>query len=370
MAPGVVVAPGGAPRVASLKLTHAALIATVSALIVAGGAFLVLGMRSRQQTETAGNAASRTAQEIQAVRATPAVDPVATLAVAAPVVPAAASSAASPAVPAAVKPAPARAPASTTTVDAAAGAASAFAKGDASTEAISVVRAKIDAHLYDQALTDLKGMLEHDSTSANAAGAYLLVGTIYERQQRPQDAMATYVELKTKFRTSPSAAEATYRLGQLTMASKRDDRDRAAIALFDEVVRLAPKSSWAPRAIVAKAALEERAKTRVIDPQLAASVPAAVVSYRTIVEKYPDSEGAEASFDHLARGYEDLKRYELAAQTWESLAARFPNNGRDAGWRAGELYEKKLKDTARARAAYSLVPSTSEHYRDAQKRSR
>ena len=111
---------------------------------------------------------------------------------------------------------------------------SASAKGDASTEAIRVVRAKIDAHLYDQALADLKGMLEHDSTSANAAGAYLLVGTIYERQQRPQDAMATYVELKTKFRASPSAAEATYRLGELTMASKRDDRERAAIALFDE----------------------------------------------------------------------------------------------------------------------------------------
>jgi TolA-binding protein len=182
--------------------------------------------------------------------------------------------------------------------------------------------------------------------------------------------MATYVELKTKFRTSPSAAEATYRLGELTVASKRDGRERAAIALFDEVVRLAPKSSWAPRAIVAKAALEERAKTRVIDPQLAASVPAALVSYRTIVERYPDSEGAEASFDRLARGYEDLKRYELAAQTLESLAARFPNNGRDAGWRAAELYEKKLKDTARARAAYSLVPSTSGHYRDAQKRSR
>ena len=369
MAPATVVAPGPAPRVASLKLSHAALIATVSALLVAGGAFLVLGMRSRQQTETAGNAASRAPQEIQAASATRAVNPVATVTVAAPVVPAAASSAPSSAVPTAIKRAPARAPASTTTVDAVAGAASASAKGDPSTDAIRVVHAKIDAHLYDQALADLKGMLERDSTSANAAGAYLLVGTIYERQQRPQDAMATYVELKTKFRASPSAAEATYRLGELTMASKRDDRERAAIALFDEVVRLAPKSSWAPRAIVAKAALEERAKTRVIDPQLGASVPAALVSYRTIVERYPDSEGAEASFDRLARGYEDLKRYELAAQTLESLAARFPNNGRDAGWRAGELYEKKLKDTARARAAYSLVPSTSNRYRDAQKRS-
>jgi len=54
----------------------------------------------------------------------------------------------------------------------------------------------------------------------------------------------------------------------------------------------------------------------------------------------------------------------------EQLAARFPNNQRDAAWRAGELYDRKLKDNARARAAYSLVPATSEHYRDAQKRSR
>ena len=82
MAPAIVVAAGPAPRVTSLKLSHAALIATVSALIVAGGAFLVLGMRSRQQTETADNTASRIPQEIAA------------LAVVAPVVPAAASSAA------------------------------------------------------------------------------------------------------------------------------------------------------------------------------------------------------------------------------------------------------------------------------------
>jgi len=182
--------------------------------------------------------------------------------------------------------------------------------------------------------------------------------------------MATYVELKSKFRTSPSVAEATFRLAQLTLASKRDDRERAAIALFDEVVTVAPKSSFAPRAVVEKAALEERTKTRVIDQQLGTSVPAALVSYRTIVEKYPDSAGAEASFDRLARGYEDLKRYDLAAQTLESLAARFPNNGRDAAWRAGEMYEKKLKDPAKARAAYNLVPSTSDHYNAAQKRSR
>ena len=366
MAPATAVASPSPASTTSLKMSQAALIATVSALIVAAGAFLVVGMRSRHQTDTVASAAARPPQEIQAARAQPPVDPVATPAAPAPAVPP--SRAPSSAAPTDLKPAVSRASASTP-VDAAAGAALVPAKS-ASTDMIRVARAKIDAHLYDQALADLKGLLEGDSTSANAANAYLLIGTIYERQQRPQDAMATYVELKTKFRSSPSAAEAAYRLGGLVAASKRDDRERAAMSLFDEVVTLAPKSPWAPRAIAAKAALEERAKTRVLDPQLATSVPAALLSHRTIVEKYPDAEGAEASFDRLARGYEDLKRYELAAQTLEQLAARFPNNQRDAAWRAGELYDRKLKDNARARAAYSLVPATSEHYRDAQKRSR
>jgi hypothetical protein len=62
------------------------------------------------------------------------------------------------------------------------------------------------------------------------------------------------------------------------------------------------------------------------------------------------------------------KRYELAAQTLESLAARFPNNARDA-WR-GRAVRKEAERYSASTAAYSLVPSTSGHYRDAQKRSR
>jgi tetratricopeptide (TPR) repeat protein len=70
----------------------------------------------------------------------------------------------------------------------------------------------------------------------------------------------------------------------------------------------------------------------------------------------------------LADMYEDLKRYELAAQSLETLATRFPNNRRDAAWRAAELYDKRIKDAARARDAYARVPASSPHYKDAQKR--
>ena len=97
-------------------------------------------------------------------------------------------------------------------------------------------------------------------------------------------------------------------------------------------------------------------------------MPAALVSYRTLVERYPRSDAAEASLAKLADMYEDLKRYDLAARSLDDLMERFPNNSRDAAWRAAELYDKKIKDANMARSAYARVPASSSHYREAQKR--
>jgi hypothetical protein len=66
--------------------------------------------------------------------------------------------------------------------------------------------------------------------------------------------------------------------------------------------------------------------------------------------------------------YEDLRQYALAASALHDLAIRFPNNQRDAAWRAGEIYEKRVNNMERAQASYALVPQRSSHYRDAQKK--
>lgn len=84
--------------------------------------------------------------------------------------------------------------------------------------------------------------------------------------------------------------------------------------------------------------------------------------------QYPKADSAELALWKLSNGYEDLKRYDLAAQTLDGLASRFPENSRDAEWRAAELYDKKLKSLEKARDAYSRVPPNSPHYKDAQKR--
>ena len=157
-------------------------------------------------------------------------------------------------------------------------------------------------------------------------------------------------------------------MANLLLRTKRNDRESAARALWDDVVTTYPKTSWAPRALVAKAALEDRSRSRVVDSQLGASVPTALISYRTLVERYPDSDSTEIAWWRLSEMYEDLKRFPLAAQALDRLASRFPDNRRDAQWRAAELYDKKVKDAAKAKEAYARVPPTSSHYRDAQKR--
>jgi serine/threonine protein kinase/tetratricopeptide (TPR) repeat protein len=239
---------------------------------------------------------------------------------------------------------------------------------DPGADELRVARAKFDAALYDQALADLKAIVARNPSSPSAPSAYLLIANTYERQNRPDDAAGAYVELRTKYQSSPAAAEGTFSMAEFLLRSKRADREQEARRLFGEIPASYPDSPWAPRALARKATLEERAKLRVVDPQLNTSVPAALVSYRTLVEHYPSADGVEASLAKLADMYEDLKRYELAAKSLDELVARFPNNSRDAAWQAGELYEKKVRDMNAARAAYARVPASSSHFKEAQKR--
>ena len=236
-------------------------------------------------------------------------------------------------------------------------------------EQMKVARAKIDAKLYDQGVADLKLALSQSPTSTSAPAAQLMIANAYDSAGRADEAMAAYVEVRHKYAAAkPVAAEATYRLAELVLQSKQKDREVDARNLFSEVVTSYPRGPLAGRALVRRAALEERTRLRVVDPELQTSVPAALVSYRTLVKSYPNADGNEQALVELAGMYDDLKRYELAADTLRELARRFPDNSRDAAWRAGELYEKRVKDQEKARQAYMMVPATSSKYRDAQKK--
>jgi serine/threonine protein kinase/tetratricopeptide (TPR) repeat protein len=235
-------------------------------------------------------------------------------------------------------------------------------------EQMRVARAKVDAKLYDQALADLKHAIAQTPTSTSAPAAQLLLANVYERQGRVADALAAYVELRSKYTPSAEAAEGTVSMADLTQRSKQDDKEAAARALYTDVVTTYPASAWAPRALSKRAVLEERMKVRVADPELGPSTPAALVSYRTLARDYSSAQGVEQALDKLAEGYEDARRYDLAARALEDLAAQFPQNTRDAAWRAAELYAKRVKDAEKARTNYARVPQQSKNYRDAQKK--
>jgi outer membrane assembly lipoprotein YfiO len=261
------------------------------------------------------------------------------------------------------EPAPAAAPAPAPVVERAPAPAA-----DPGADMLQIAQAKFDQKLFDQALTDLQGLVRQHPTSPSAVPAYLMMGTIYIRLNKPEDAMATYVEMRNRYKTDRRTPEAVFRLAELTLQSRRRDKEAAARTTFGEVAAEYPDSPYAPRALLAKGGIEERERIREMDPALGAVVPAAITTYVRLAERYPTHEASEAALWKLSELYDDLRRYDLAAQALETLGGRFPNTRHDVWWRAGELYERRLRDKDKALAAYARIPANSPRYRDAQRK--
>jgi tetratricopeptide (TPR) repeat protein len=221
---------------------------------------------------------------------------------------------------------------------------------------------------FDAALTSLQSALGERPTSPSAAQARLLIARIYDRQGRTDAAMAAYADLRATYPKNPASADALLRMADLVQQTRRPDRTKVARSYLDEIVANFSTTNVAPQALSQRAVIEERENLKVTDPVLQRAVPAALVSYRQLTEAYPDSAPAEAAFIRLARFYDDIKRYDLQAQALTALGSHFPKTRHDAWWEAGEVFERRLRDVAKAKDAYSRVPTTSRRYRDAQKK--
>jgi TolA-binding protein len=233
---------------------------------------------------------------------------------------------------------------------------------------LDVARSKIERQLYDQAVNDLQAFIAKRPGSPLVPEAAYLVGEARRLQGNRQEAMGAFVEFGARYKRHPRAADALFRLAQLTLITGRPGSVEEARTLFGEVAEKYGESPLAPSALVEEAAIEDRLKLREVDQAVASSVPASLVTLRLLVQKYPTHPLAEKAGWSLAGLYEDAKRYQLAAEACESLAAAFPSTKYDAWFRAGELYEKRVKDKEKARAAYERVPAASPRYKDAQKR--
>jgi TolA-binding protein len=231
---------------------------------------------------------------------------------------------------------------------------------------MQIARKKIDLGLYDQALVTLRDV---EARHPNAA-AYFLIASIQETQGRLEDALATYLDIASRFPNHARAPEAMFRMAQCILRSRRPSRTIDARTLFGELAARYPASPWAPRALIARAELEERDRLHERDNVLATSVPTSLVTYRQVAEQYPASPERATALGKLGQLYEGVKRYDRAAETFTELAKQYPRSEYDAWFKAAEIYDRRLKDPDRARADYQRVPPTSPHFSEAQKRLR
>lgn len=230
-----------------------------------------------------------------------------------------------------------------------------------------IARQQIDLRLYDQAIESLRKVAEGGDRQ-KAIEASFLTASIHDARGDTPNAMSTYIEIAHRFPEDSRAAEALVRLAEATLKSKRRDKEPDARKTLTEVVEKYPGSPWAPRALVMRGDLEARQGTYQRDEVFGGSVPTAAMTYRAVVERYGSSEAAAAALNKLARIYADSKRFDVAAATFQELGTRDAGDRFDAWFSAGEIYEKRLKDNARARTAYARVLPSSPHYAEARKR--
>jgi tetratricopeptide (TPR) repeat protein len=129
-----------------------------------------------------------------------------------------------------------------------------------------------------------------------------------------------------------------------------------------------PRTPQAFQALQMKIRIESERRQREMDPELGVPVPAVLPTLRTMAEQFPNRSATMAALNRLADLYSDLGQHERAAEAYVRLATTFPKNPHDAWFRAGEVYERRLKDLERARDAYAQVPEGSAKYRDAQRK--
>jgi serine/threonine protein kinase/tetratricopeptide (TPR) repeat protein len=252
-------------------------------------------------------------------------------------------------------------------VDAPAAASSGLTGHAAAEQELRIARTKAAAGLDDQALSNLHDLVVKQPATAESLEAYFLMASIYENRQQPNDAMATYLEIADRYSTDMRAPEALFRLADLIQHSSRSNKEQQALDELGKIVHHYKTSPWAPRAWLAKAEIEQQHHLTEIDATLQTVVPAALISYRHLATDYPQNPLAGAALAKLAPIYEDLNRFDLAAQTFIQLASRFPKTNGDAWFQAGEIYRRRLHDAGRARAAYRKVPKTAKQFVDAQK---
>ena len=243
------------------------------------------------------------------------------------------------------------------------------AKDAEAIQRLDIAKAKLASNLVDQAVGDLRQiMLDYPGTAFGVDAAFL-AGDALEKAGRDEDAMAAYVEFDRRFPNHARMADSQLRRAKLMQRSKVQARQTEAYTLYGAIARDYPGTPEAKQALLAKRQIEgQRRQLRATDPVLNTEVPALLVTLRALGDQFPSDPDTMLALNQLAAAYEDMDRYQAAADVLERLASQFPGNPVEVWFRLGELYDRRLKNTDKAREAYAKVPANSPRYREAQQR--
>jgi tRNA A-37 threonylcarbamoyl transferase component Bud32/outer membrane protein assembly factor BamD (BamD/ComL family) len=236
---------------------------------------------------------------------------------------------------------------------------------------LDIAKAKIANNLNDQALADLREIVSNYGSTPAAPEASLLSADLLEKMNRIDDAMAALVEFDSRFAGDRRVAESKLRRAVMLGRTRQPKAEVLARTLLADVVRDFPGTPHALQALAIKMKVEtDRRELREMDPVLKVEVPAVMVTLRTITEQFPTHPQSVVAFNRLATMYADMNKWAEAAQVLEAMGANHQGNPMELWFRLGEIYERRLNDPARARAAYAKVPNDSPRYGDAQRRLR
>lgn len=238
------------------------------------------------------------------------------------------------------------------------------------TQLLDVAKAKLANNLNEQALNDLKQIINDFPGSRPAAEAAFLAAEIHEKSGRLDDAMAAYVEFESRFNGDRRIADAKLRRSSILARNRQPKAQAMSMQLLNEVARDFPGSPQSQIALQTKMKIEtDRRDLRVVDPVLKVEVPAIVLTLRQMIEQFPDSPQAMAARNRLAMTYSQMNRHAEAAAMLEEMGAR-GDNPMDVWFRLGEIYERRLNNQEKAQEAYAKVPQGSPRYNDAQRKLR
>jgi len=238
------------------------------------------------------------------------------------------------------------------------------------TKRMEIARAKLGSNLLDQGVADLRAIVTDFPSTLVAADAAFLAADALTRAGRTEDAMAAHVEFENRFGNDARLADSQFALADLTLKSRRPNREEAARAIYGRAAAAAPGTNTALRALQAKIGIEERRRLKERDASVGKDMPASLLTMRMLADQFPTSPHGMLALYRLGSGYADNDQWEMAARAWTDLANRYPDNPNDAWWLLGELYERRLRDNERSQAAYAQVPATSKRYQDAQRKLR